>query len=70
MKETDMRIVPHAYHCIFHSYKQIVVTSHDSDVFTLFLFYKRHFLQKGLIEIWPKFGTSANTEYLTCTSFV
>ena len=64
LEEADMRILPHMYHGILHGYKQIIVTSNDSDVFALILFYMPRFLLDGLVELWLKFRTGTNTRFL------
>ena len=59
-----MCIVPHVYHGILHGYKQIIVTSNDTDVFALIPLYMPRFLLNGLVELWLEFGTGTNTRFL------
>ena len=64
LEEADTRIIPHIYYNILNGYKQIVVISNDTDVFALILFYMSLFFDKGIKELWLKFGTGSYTRML------
>ena len=64
LEEADTRIIPDIYYNILNGYKQIVVISNDTDVFALILFSMSLFLDKGIKELWLKFGTGSYTRML------
>ena len=61
LEEADTQIIPHMYYNILNGYKQIAVISNDTDVFALIIHYMSLFFDKGINELWLKFGTGSYT---------
>ena len=57
IEEADSRIIPHIEKAIMRGVQKVIVLSNDTDVFVLVLYYVHYFMEKGLVEIWMKYGT-------------
>ena len=57
IEEADSRIIPHISNAAKGKYKRAVVISNDTDVLVLLLYYAEIFKDRGMGEIWIKFGT-------------
>ena len=64
IEEADARIVPHVASAIENGSKRIVVSSNDTDVFSLLLHHMHTFFSDGMEELWVRFGTSSNTRHI------
>ena len=64
LEEADTPIIPHTYYNILNGYKRIDVISNDTYVFALNLHYMSLFFDKGINELWLKFGNRSYTQIL------